>query len=118
MIVDPGMSDQITVLKIEIRPDDGRPLKAFADVELAGGMIIRSLRVVQEPGKFLQVLCPHVSINPPGRPAYFKTLITLPEPIKGAVDFAVLCAFKKAVAGLRERDNGGQGLDSLTPENY
>ena len=91
------------VLKIELRPDNGKPLKAFADVELPDGTIIRAFRIIQEPGKRAAVHCPQASIKPAkDAPAYFKTLVILPEPLKGDVDLAILNAWKEA----RDRQNG------------
>jgi hypothetical protein len=104
------------VLKIELRPDDGRPLRAFADVQLADGTIIRGFRVLEEPGKRVQVVCPQVSIKVPGRSPYFRTIITLPDALKGAVDFAILCTWKIALAG-REEKGHATGLDKPTSEN-
>lgn len=94
------------ILKIELRPENGRPLKAFADVELPDGTVIRAFRIVQEPGKRAAVHCPQTSVKEPGRPLYFKTLITLPDALKGEIDFAILSAWKKAVAGQKEYDHG------------
>ncbi|MCX5914217.1 MAG: hypothetical protein NTV04_20075 [Deltaproteobacteria bacterium] len=86
---------------------NGGILKAFVDVEIDGGLIIRSLRVVQQPGKFPQVLCPQISVKPAGRPVFFRTVITLPKPWKDALDFAVLCAWKESMAaGQKEKDSG------------
>lgn len=98
------MLPEIKILKIEIRPDDGRSLRAFADVELPDGTVVRSLRVIQEPGKRAIVQCPQASIKEPGRPIYFKTLLTLPDAVKAEVDLAVLLAWKQAMAGRKEEN--------------
>jgi hypothetical protein len=102
--------DQIKILNLQLRPDDGRPLRAFVDVELPGGTIIRSLRVIQETGKRPVIQCPQASIKEPGRPLYFKTLITLPDAVKGDVDLAVLNAWKEAVAGQKENQNATHSI--------
>jgi len=93
------------VLKLELK-SDGRRLKGFADVEIDGGIIIRSFRVIEEPGDWPQVLAPTISVKPPGRPVYYKTVITLPADLKRAVDFVILTAFKKALSGQKEKDDG------------
>jgi hypothetical protein len=93
----------VRVLRIDLRPDDGRPLKAFADVEIAAGLIIRGFRIIEDPGRRPRVVCPQVSIKQPGREPFFRTVITLPDALKGAVDFAILCAWQAATAGREEK---------------
>ncbi len=99
----------IRVIRIDLRPDDGKPLRAFVDVQLTDGTTLRALRVVEMSGKWPQVLCPQISIKPPGRPAYFKTVITLPDALKSAVDFAVIGAWREAVAGRKGKDDARLG---------
>lgn len=107
-----GLDHYVKVLQIDLRPDEGRPLKAFVDVEIDGGLIIRSLRVVQHPGKRPQVIMPQISIKPTGKPPYFRTIITMPDAMKGAVDLAVLCAWKEAMAEQKEQGRGRLGQSS------
>ncbi len=86
---------------LEIRPvsDNGhpRPLRAFADIELPDGTIIRDFRIIEEPGKRPFVATPQASWRDPetGR-ICFKTLISFPEPVKARIDIMVLGAWLEA----------------------
>jgi len=103
------------VLKIELRPDDGRPLRAFADVQLADGTIIHAFRVIEQPGKRVIVHCPQACVKSAGKPAYFKTLVILPDPLKGEIDLAILYAWRQALG--RQKGNGNGRLGFNTPKN-
>lgn len=103
------------VLKIELRPDDGKSLKAFADVQLADGTIIRAFRVIEQPGKRVIVHCPQTCVKVNGKSAFFKTLVILPDPVKGDVDLAILYAWRQALG--RQKGNGNGRLGFNTPKN-
>jgi hypothetical protein len=101
----PPTTPIVKILGIDPRPArNGGILKAFVDVEIDGGWIIRSLRIVEQPGKFAQVLCPQISIKTPGRSPIFRTILTLPKAMKAALDFAVLVAWKQEMAGQEGAD--------------
>jgi hypothetical protein len=103
----PPASPTVRILQMDPRPaKNGGILKAFCDVEI-DGIVIRSLRIICQPGGFPQLLMPQISVKPAGRPVFFRTVITLPKPWKDALDFAVLCAWKESMAaGQKEKDGG------------
>jgi len=103
------------VLKIELRPDDGKRLRAFVDIALDSGIIIRGFRILQEQGKRPSVSAPMASIKLPGKEPYLKTMVVLPDEIKGEIDLAILSAWHEAKIGQKEKDNGR--LDSNTSED-
>jgi DNA-binding cell septation regulator SpoVG len=75
-------------------PNSDRPVKAFADVELEDGTVVRDFRVIQEPRRLPVVGNPQVSWKDPadGKIKY-KILITLPKPTKNEVDLMILEAW-------------------------
>ncbi len=78
---------------IEIRFMDGdKPLRAFADVQL-NGMIIREFRVIKENGKRPWIACPQISWKDPNGQIRYKTVVTLPDDLKGEIDFIILKRF-------------------------
>lgn len=112
----PGLpiSSAIKVLRINLR-SDGKPLKALVDVEIPGGIIIRAFRIVETPGKQVVIHCPQACVKPNGKPAYFNTLVILPEPLKQEVNLSILYAWRQALG--RQRENSCERLDKPTPEN-
>ena len=79
------------LLELRLLPDSDRPVKAFADIELADGTVIREFRVIQEPKRLPTVGNPQISWKDPqdGRIKY-KVIITLPKPTKNEVDLLIL----------------------------
>ena len=82
------------LLQLRLKPHCDRPLKAFADVELDDGTVIRELRVVKEASKRPLVALPQVSWKDPkdGRMKY-TVIVTLPQPVKIELDMLVLGAW-------------------------
>jgi hypothetical protein len=95
------------VINLECRNGDGRALRAFADVEFPefGGLILRSFRIILQGGR-AAVQCPQTTIKQPDKPAFFKTLVFLPEPYRQDVELAILGAWKEALARQKEKQNG------------
>jgi hypothetical protein len=84
-------------------------------VELPGGIVIRAFRIVEMPEKRAVVHCPQACVKANGKPAYFKTLVILPDPMKGDVDLAILYAWRQALG--RQKGNGNGRLGFNTPKN-
>jgi hypothetical protein len=99
------------ILKVSLRPPDGRPLRGFADVELEPpGLIVRDFRIVRtERGKLI-VLFPQTSIKPPGKPAYFRVLVTLPVQMRRSVEKLVIDAYYAALDRSKEEKNGTNSI--------
>ncbi len=106
----------VRVLRIDLRPDDGKALRAFADIEIGTGIIIRAFRIIEHQGKRAVVHCPQACVKANGRPAYFKTLVILPDSLKGEIDLTILYAWRQALN--RQRGKVDEGLDSSTPKNF
>ena len=90
---------------VEIRPlSDGRPLRAFADVQV-GDWIIYDFRVVQRSGEKASVLPPQVSWRDPqtGQIKY-KGVLTIPPEQKQRIDVMILSAYQKEM----EKNHGSQ----------
>jgi hypothetical protein len=109
----PPPTPTVKIIGIDHRPArNGGILKAFVDVEI-NGIVIRSIRLTCQPGGFPQVVMPQISIKPAARPVFFRTVITLPKAMKSALDFEVMSAWKKVLAGQEGEGNGR--LDPSTP---
>jgi DNA-binding cell septation regulator SpoVG len=90
----------LRLLEIRKKPENGKSLKAFADIELDNGIIIREFRIIQEPNKRPWVACPQLSWrDPDSGQIRYTTIITFPNQIKGDVDLLILSAWN------REKEN-------------
>ena len=78
-----------------------KPLRAFADVQI-GDWIVREWRIIKENGKRYRVAPPQLSWKAPDGQILYKTLITLPDELKGQIDFTVLTRFNEEM----EKCNG------------
>jgi hypothetical protein len=81
----------VRVLDLRILPGD-KPLKAFCDLEI-GDWTIREFRIIKENGRPYRVALPQLSWKAPDGQILYKTLITLPDELKGQIDFTVLKRF-------------------------
>lgn len=79
------------LLELRLLPQSDRPVKAFADIELDDGTIVREFRVIQQPKTLPTVGNPQISWKDPadGRIKY-KVIVTLPKPVKNEVDLLIL----------------------------
>ena len=82
---------KIQVTELRLLSGD-RALKAFADIQL-DDMVIREFRVIKENGKRPWVVSPQVSWKGQDGQIKYKTVITLPDEVKGQVDLAILKRF-------------------------
>jgi len=89
---------------LEIRPVPGnRPLKAFADLQI-GNWIVREWRIIKENGKRPWVAPPQISWKDPiSGEIKYKTIITLPDEVKGEIDRIVLNRFIEEMEKKNER---------------
>ena len=81
---------------IEIRPlNDGRPLRAFADVQW-GDWIIHDFRVIRQDGQKAFVSPPQVSWKDPATGEIkYKGILTIPPEQKQRIEVEILSAFQK-----------------------
>ncbi len=87
------------VLELRRKPENGKPLKAFADVEIQSGIVIREFRIIQESNKRPWVACPQLSWkDPDSGQIKYKTIVTFPDRLKGEIDMLILNAW------MRERE--------------
>ena len=92
--------NEVTV--IEIRPlNDGRPLKAFVDIQL-GSVVIRDFRVMKENGKRFYVKAPFSTYKDQTGHLKFRPIVVLPDEERGKIDLAILNAYQ----GEMEKRNG------------
>lgn len=96
---------KLKVIRLEPRPEDGRRLRAFADIQLQNGIILRGFRILQEPGRRPSVSAPMASIKVPGKEPYLKTMVVLPDEIKGEIDLAILSAWHEAQVGQKGKQD-------------
>lgn len=85
--------DQIKVIEIRLMDGD-KPLRAFVDVQI-GDWIVREWRVVKENGKRPWVAPPQISWKGPDGRIQYKTIITLPDELKGEIDRVILNRFTR-----------------------
>jgi DNA-binding cell septation regulator SpoVG len=78
--------------------NDGRPLKAFVDIQL-GNVVIRDFRVMKEDGKRLYVKAPFSTYKDQTGQLKFRPIIVLPDEVRGEIDLAILNAYQ------REKEN-------------
>ena len=109
------------ILELRMLPENERPVKAFADIELEDGTVIREFRVIQEPKRLPMVGNPQISWKDPqdGRIKYKVAHIATAHRIK-----LIPLAFGRVEKGLRRdthvgggRRAGGVGLgQQVAPE--
>jgi DNA-binding cell septation regulator SpoVG len=80
----------IKVLGIKKLESNGKSLKGFATIEIAG-IIIRDLRIIQEGNKRPFIGCPQVSWkNPQTQEITHASIVTFPGPLKSEIDNLIL----------------------------
>jgi len=93
---------KVQVVELRLLSGD-KPLRAFADIQL-GEILIREFRVIKENGKRLWVVSPQVSWKDQDGQIRYKTIVTLPDEVKGQVDLAILKVFTEET----EKENENQ----------
>ena len=94
----------VQVLEMRLLQGD-RALKAFADIQL-GDIVIREFRVVKENGKRPWIVSPQISWKDQEGKIKYKTVITLPDELKGQIDLAILKAYTEEM----EKNNAKQRI--------
>jgi len=95
--------NEVKVIEIR-RLNDGRSLKAFADVQV-GDWIIYDFRVVQRSGERASVLPPQVSWRDPQTGwIKYKGILTIPPEQKQRIDVMILSAYQKEM----EKNHGSR----------
>ena len=90
---------------IEIRPlNDGRPLKAFVDIQL-GSVIIRDFRVMKEDGRRLYVKAPISTYKDQTGQLKFRPIIVLPDEVRGEIDLAILNAYQREMEKMENEED-------------
>ena len=84
---------KIEVLEIRFLPP-GRSLKAFVDIKI-DEMILREFRVIKENGKRPWIAPPQISWKGSDGTIQYKTVCTLPDEVKGEIDFIILKRFNE-----------------------
>ena len=93
---------KVEVLEIRLLNGD-KPLKAFADIKLEDSIVIREFRVIKENGKRFQVASPQLSWKASDGSIKYKTIVTLPDDVKGSIDLAILKRFIEEMERLDAR---------------
>lgn len=85
----------IKVLDIrEIDNEKNKSLKAFVDVEYQK-VTIKDFRIIQHDGGRAWVACPQTSFVGQDGKRKFRTIVTMPNALKGELDVAILSAWQK-----------------------
>jgi DNA-binding cell septation regulator SpoVG len=92
----------IQVVEMRLLPGD-KALKGFADIKL-DGILIREFRVIKENGKHPWIVSPQISWKDQGGQIKYKTILTLPDELKGEIDRIILNRFTEEM----EKKNGNQ----------
>ena len=89
---------------LEIRHlNNGRPLRAFVDVQV-GDWIIHDFRIVKQDGQRAFVSPPQVSWkDPDSGQIRYRGILTIPSEQKQAIDVAILSAFQKEMEKTNDR---------------
>jgi hypothetical protein len=93
-------NQQVEILSLRLLLQDGSQIKGFADIKV-GDWIIRDWRIIKQNGKPLQVIAPQVSWRGQKGEMQYKTIVTLPDELRGQIDFAILKRFTEEL----EKDN-------------
>ena len=83
------------VIELRLKPNNGKPLKAFADLELDNGIVIKEFRIIQRQTDHKPfVVSPQISWKDQetGEVKY-NTVVTIPNPLKAEVDALILSSW-------------------------
>ena len=84
---------EIKVIEIRLL-NDGRPLKAFADVGV-GDWIIYEWRIIKKDGQRAWVSVPMASWKDFDRKVRYRALLSIPDELKQRIEVAILSAWEK-----------------------
>lgn len=89
------LSQKIEVIKIN-PVNGGGNLRAFVDIRLTDGTVIRGLRIVQQPGQKAWVSPPQRDWKDDEGKRKWAPVVEFPPGLKEAITTAVLNAFSKS----------------------
>jgi len=83
------------VIELRMKPNNGKPLKGFADVELDNGVILKEFRIIQrQADQKLYVVAPQLSWKDPATgEVKYNTVVTIPNPLKSEIEALILNQF-------------------------
>lgn len=88
---------------IEIRSiTDGRPLKAFADVQV-NDWVIYDWRIVKHDGQRAWVSLPQVSWKDRDGKVKYRALLSIPGELRQRIEVAILSAWEKELQNVGQR---------------
>jgi len=93
---------EVKILDVRLQ-NNGKPLKAFVDIEF-NGLVIRDFRIIQQPGQKAYIVSPQTTWKGPQGKSNFKSIISMPNDIKWQVESAILTEFQKAKEGSNEKN--------------
>ena len=93
----------IVVIAIRVTSFRGKPLLAFADVQI-GDLILKDFRVMERMGGGAYVKAPFVTYKNKSGQLRFRQIIDLPSEMRRQIDVAILNAFYR-----REKENRPNG---------
>ena len=83
----------ISVLDIRFQ-NNGKPLKAFADIEFQG-LEIRDFRVIQQDGHKAYVVAPQTAWKGQQGKPNFKPIISMSNAVKWQIESAILAEYQR-----------------------
>jgi len=92
---------EVKILDIRLQ-NNGKPLKAFVDIQFCG-MEIRDFRVIQQPGQKAYVVAPQTAWKGQQGKPNFKPIISMPDAIKWQIESAILAEYQRAKEGSNEK---------------
>ncbi len=83
---------EIKILKV-VRLQGKGPLRGFVDIAV-GSWVVNDWRIIEKQGEALQVSYPLVSYRDKNGTVRYRSLLTLPAPLKAEIDFEILVRWK------------------------
>ena len=92
---------EVKILDVRLQ-NNGKPLKAFADINL-DGLVIRDFRIIQQPGQKAYVVAPQTAWKGQQGKPNFKPIISMPNAVKWQIESAILTEYQRAKEGSNEK---------------
>ena len=107
------------VLRLQLRPENGKALRAFLDIELdSGEFIVRGFRVLRTRSGKLIVLTPQLAIKEHGREPYFSTLLIIRSGrMRRIIEDLAIEAYHAALNAQSKEGKNGRGPHAQS-ENF
>lgn len=88
--------EQIKIVRIQLSPDDGRPLRARVDIQI-GDLVIYDWRIIKQSNQRAQVSVPQISWRDREGRVRYRELMTMPGELKQRIDVQILAAWQKEI---------------------